>query len=263
MYFYIYQTTNTINGNIYVGKHKSVKHPLENGYYGSGKLIKAAIAKYGKHNFIKEVLHWCNTLDEMAVLEESIVTSEFVQRSDTYNLHKGGKGGFDHINNVAPEDRINIRAFKSKWGLGLIKNGSQCWSTEARAKVIDQARINRENGAGGDTWTDSSDEEKEIRSGKISVAVTGTRNGSYGTHLYVGPEFDGTNCLQYTKRCNEGSQPVGWITLTEWKNCRKRRSGSYGKAWFNDGINNFLIDPNDASNLVKGRIGSVGKKKTA
>jgi hypothetical protein len=265
MYFYIYRVTNTINGNIYVGKHKSEKHPLQNGYYGSGKLIKAAIAKYGKHNFAKEVLHWCNTLEEMATLEESIVTPEFVARIDTYNMHRGGKGGFDHINNVPPDDRANVKAYKEKYAAGLIKNGAQCWNATARAKVVEQARINRENGAGGDTWSVLSAEEKQKRSQKLSQAVSGENNSAYGTHLYIQADFVGNDFLSYTQRYKENEQPSGWITVTEWKDRQKRKSGAYGKSWFNDGINNVFMDPTDprSAMLVRGRLGKVGQKKTA
>ena len=98
MYYYIYQITNLNNGKIYVGKHKSAKHPFENGYFGSGKQITAAIKKYGVDNFKKEVLCYCNDAHEMAVKESEIVTEDFVKRSDTYNMHKGGYGGWDHWN---------------------------------------------------------------------------------------------------------------------------------------------------------------------
>lgn len=98
MYYYVYQITNLLNNKIYVGKHKSTLPPAENGYYGSGKQIKAAIEKYGIENFKKEVLHYCDSLEEMAEKELSIVTEDFVKRKDTYNMHKGGKGGWDHYN---------------------------------------------------------------------------------------------------------------------------------------------------------------------
>lgn len=41
----IYKTTNTVNGKIYVGQHKTKR--IEDGYLGSGKNIQKAIEKYG------------------------------------------------------------------------------------------------------------------------------------------------------------------------------------------------------------------------
>jgi hypothetical protein len=98
MYYYVYRITNLLNNKIYVGKHKSDKHPFENGYYGSGKQITAAIKKYGLKNFKKEVLCYCVDKNEMAQKELEMVTEDFVKRKDTYNMHKGGNGGWDHYN---------------------------------------------------------------------------------------------------------------------------------------------------------------------
>ena len=44
----IYKTTCLINNKIYIGQHCT---DAEDGYLGSGDLIKKAILKYGKHNF--------------------------------------------------------------------------------------------------------------------------------------------------------------------------------------------------------------------
>jgi len=48
----IYKTTNLINNKIYVGKHNT---SANDGYLGSGKLIKQAVKKYGKEN-IKRIV---------------------------------------------------------------------------------------------------------------------------------------------------------------------------------------------------------------
>lgn len=46
VFYFIYCTTNMVNGKIYVGKHKTTR--LNDGYIGSGKLLKHAINKYGR-----------------------------------------------------------------------------------------------------------------------------------------------------------------------------------------------------------------------
>ena len=49
MYF-VYLTTNLINGKRYVGSHKG---SINDYYLGSGNIINEAISKYGKKNFRK------------------------------------------------------------------------------------------------------------------------------------------------------------------------------------------------------------------
>jgi group I intron endonuclease len=85
----IYRVTNRQNGKIYIGAH-STDSPNDN-YFGSGKLIMKAIARYGVEGFDKKVLHIFDTKDEMFAKERELVTSEFVARRDTYNVNIGGE----------------------------------------------------------------------------------------------------------------------------------------------------------------------------
>lgn len=87
MYYTIYRTTNTLNGKIYVGMHQTEN--LDDGYLGSGKVIKNSVSKYGKEIFHKEILFIFDTEEEMRQKEKELVTDEFCLRDDTYNLTLG------------------------------------------------------------------------------------------------------------------------------------------------------------------------------
>jgi hypothetical protein len=90
MYFLVYKTTNLLNGKIYIGVHVSEEE--YDSYLGSGKLLLAAIRKYGRENFKRETLKICESQEEMFHLESTIVNREFIERDDTYNIHLGGNG---------------------------------------------------------------------------------------------------------------------------------------------------------------------------
>ena len=90
-YYTIYKITNLVNGKMYIGKHKTKN--LDDGYMGSGHLIKRALQKYGANNFRKEWLMFCEDEEEMNYMELVYVDETWVLRNDTYNLTLGGNGG--------------------------------------------------------------------------------------------------------------------------------------------------------------------------
>ena len=102
MFYIVYKTTNIINGKFYIGKHKTKN--LNDNYMGSGKLLKQAIEKYGKQNFVKEILFIFDNQEDMNDKEKELV----VLTEDSYNLCKGGNGGYDYINSSG------IMKFKGK-----------------------------------------------------------------------------------------------------------------------------------------------------
>lgn len=89
MYYLIYKITNNINGKIYIGRHKTDR--VDDSYFGSGVALNRAIKKYGKSNFTKEILHYCESYEDMVSLEREIVSEDFIKRSDVYNLMVGGE----------------------------------------------------------------------------------------------------------------------------------------------------------------------------
>lgn len=84
--YIVYKTTNTKNGKIYVGVHNGSNED----YLGSGKYLNDAIKSYGKETFVRETLFEYKTVEEALAKEAEIVTDEFIQREDTYNLVIGG-----------------------------------------------------------------------------------------------------------------------------------------------------------------------------
>jgi len=90
--YYIYQTTNLVNGKIYIGVHK-YSDSRDHYYKGSGKALKFAFKKYGRKNFRKDILFEFDNKEEAYNKEIEIVNKEFLKRDDIYNLQLGGKGG--------------------------------------------------------------------------------------------------------------------------------------------------------------------------
>jgi group I intron endonuclease len=95
LYYTIYRTTNKINGKFYIGKHQTKN--LNDGYMGSGKLLKRAIKKYGVDNFTKEILFIFDNEEDMNSKEKELV----VLGESSYNLCEGGNGGFGYINRMS------------------------------------------------------------------------------------------------------------------------------------------------------------------
>ena len=74
MYYYLYKITNLINNNYYFGRRKSKILPEEDRYFGSGLGLKAAILKYGKENFKKEIIECYLTFEELLEAEKKLIT---------------------------------------------------------------------------------------------------------------------------------------------------------------------------------------------
>ena len=108
---YIYKITNKLNGNIYIGlKTASVEDSLD--YYGSGKLIQIAIKKYGKKNFIKEILE--RDIEDFDILceREKHYIALYDSKNNGYNMTAGGLGSLGY--KPTKEHRSNMSKSLSK-----------------------------------------------------------------------------------------------------------------------------------------------------
>lgn len=123
IYYTIYQTTNLINGKIYIGKHQTTN--LDDGYLGSGTRFNHALKKYGKENFKKEILFIFDNVKEMNEKESELVNESFVRRPDTYNITLGGNGSWHHIH--TPEGKNLTKTIMIKrYGVDHIFNDPNC-----------------------------------------------------------------------------------------------------------------------------------------
>ena len=112
MFYYLYEIKNQVNNKVYVGVHKTKS--MDDGYMGSGKVILSAIKKHGVENFTKVILETFDNSEDMFRREKEVVTDEFLARADTYNLRRGGFGGFDYINNNMLDELHEARSILYK-----------------------------------------------------------------------------------------------------------------------------------------------------
>lgn len=88
-YGFIYITTNLVNGIKYLGQKKF--DDKWEGYLGSGKAFKHALKKYGKENFVRNIIYICFSAEELNAIEyELSVFFNVVESDDWYNLVYGG-----------------------------------------------------------------------------------------------------------------------------------------------------------------------------
>lgn len=167
MYGYIYLTTNLINGKMYIGQKKSTKY-LPN-YLGSGKILRRALKKYGIENFINEVLKWCDSKEELNLLEKFYIKIFNASTSDYfYNIAKGGDGGMTH------EPYYGRAYFKGRH------------HTEESKQLMREKRIGRLNpmwGKRGELCPNYGRQVSEETRQKIREKNSGENHPNWGKHL--------------------------------------------------------------------------------
>lgn len=106
-------TTNLINNKKYIGKRKCNCDINKDEYLGSGKILKNAIAKYGKENFEKKILEICDNEDICNEREKYwIALYNATHNDEFYNIACGGDGGNTYAG-LSNEELIRIKKIKS------------------------------------------------------------------------------------------------------------------------------------------------------
>ncbi|MFA7289196.1 MAG: NUMOD3 domain-containing DNA-binding protein [Melioribacteraceae bacterium] len=91
-YFIIYKTTCVITNKFYIGMHKT--NNLQDGYLGSGTILKRSVNKYGIENHNFEILEYLPDINSLIEREREIVNETLIKESLCMNLKTGGRGGF-------------------------------------------------------------------------------------------------------------------------------------------------------------------------
>lgn len=215
MLFTIYKIINNINNKQYIGAHRTVN--VNDGYMGSGILIKRAIEKHGAENFSKEILFIFDSEEEMIEKERELVNEEYCKREDTYNLCVGGNGGFGYINDRG----LSVRNFIPGPEVSRAANIRKRELLEADGEWADKYRlslslsIKNYYNERGSHWTgkNHSQETKERMSMVAKGRISGSKNPQFGK-IWITDGHESTRIYKTDKI------PDGWRAGRVIKNKR-------------------------------------------
>jgi len=152
---FVYLTTNMVNGKKYIGQTIFKYNWKE--YLGSGTLIIKAIKKYGKTNFVKEIIAIAYSKEELNMLEiEFIKHHNAVSDNNYYNISYGGGSPVG----VYPSEESKKKMSESGKIRIFTDKHKERMSISAKGKII-------------------SEEQKK----KISMSMMGDNNPMYGKQL--------------------------------------------------------------------------------
>jgi hypothetical protein len=189
-YHFIYKTTNLLSGRYYIGMHST--DDLNDGYLGSGTLLRRSINKHGKENHSIEILQFLNSREELAAREKEIVSLQEIAKKECMNLKVGGDGGIN-------SDMRQQSRKKRDW----LRENSPTWNSEVSRRVSEGLRKYYQNRPG--TFTGKSHKPETIQKMKTVAQGKGkgTDNSQYGT-CWITNEIE-------NKKIHKGDLiPEGW-----------------------------------------------------
>ena len=193
MYGYVYKTTDTSNGKIYIGQHKS--DVFDPKYNGSGKIIQR-IKKKRPQDLTTEVIEWCVTRSKLNEREKywiSIFDSQNIEVG--YNIAMGGEGGvLSKDGHLSEEHRkkLSIAHFGRKHSDETKNkisesNKGRHWSDESKQKLSEYHK--------GKKLKPHSEETKQ----KIRASLTG-RHHSEESKIKMSESCKGRKMSEETKQ---------------------------------------------------------------
>lgn len=209
MNYYVYETTNNINGKKYIGKRRCECPIEEDSYMGSGKLIRNAFDKYGKSNFSKKILKVCEDENSAFKWEEHFIKEvDAFKNPNYYNISSGGKAGFNVFAGKSEEELLLWRQRMSKSRKGRVM------TEEWIAKIV---KTRKERGIG-----------------------VGEKNGMYGKTGSKSPvskpivmiDFEGNkinrfDCISDANKVLNNKRASSFISRV----CINKSGSAYGYLW--------------------------------
>lgn len=258
MYGYVYLTTDLTNGKIYVGQHKS--EVFDENYFGSGKVVKRKIQKYGKENFTCKILEECDS--EESLNEREIFWIKELDALDKevgYNIATGGAFGDSgyHLGMLGKH-----QSDKQKQAVrDYLKTYS--WSDESR-KRLSKSKMGNRNGSGniGYIHIFKDQQEKKVKPEQLEQYLSNgwqkghkpysektilDKKSRYANSVYVNKDGVVKNV---SKEVLEQYLQQGWVVgKGSYSEERKRKSSETqrGRICITDGKTNKYINKEEWS----------------
>lgn len=234
---FVYKTTNNLNGDYYYGVHST--NNLDDGYLGSGLILKHAINKYGIDNFTREIVQYFSDVKYAFRLEAAIVTPELVADPHCYNIAVGGYGG----NTLAGFTDEQYNEFCNK-------NRQSHNKPEYIKKLSDIKKEHWQRHGYREYWSKWFSENNPMKREDVKQKQSSSRIQYYIDHPEVRQWFSENNPMKRedVKQKTRHPHKMSADGLKRLKAGAEKRKGSnngvYGKTykWMNDGIRNYRVD---------------------
>lgn len=232
----VYKTTNLINGKMYIG----VDSKNDENYYGSGKILKKAISKYGTQNFKKEIIKEFESIEEAYIYEKEYISEmNAVSSENFYNIQEGGKGGWSHINvkgefnpmfGKSVKDSM-IKKYGEEEGIFLYKQsrieGGRKTSEKLKGKNKSEEHKKSLSESKKEFWKNLSEEDKQERRRKISVdmkAANIVRSDDYKNKMRESIKSK-SDQIHIRKTCQYCNKEMNIANLKRWHddNCKFKK----------------------------------------
>ena len=175
-YHFLYKTTNLINGKYYYGMHSTYK--LDDGYLGSGKMLRYSIRKYGKENFSIKIIEFFHSREDLVNAEINLITEMIIDDNLCMNLRKGGMGG------ITSKEHQKIFSLKGNLKLKELRTNEiyrEEWLNKKNnfKKGVENPNFGKKN---MNFLNKKHTEDSKIKIGeKSSINQKGEKNSQFGT----------------------------------------------------------------------------------